>query len=545
MKNKKLVSILLCVCIVLCVTASAVIFNHYNSFEPIVILYENDVHCEVSGYSKLAAMKNELLNTYKHVGVVSCGDFVQGGTLGAVSKGEYIIKIMNKVGYDAIALGNHEFDYQLARLNELNELSNTRFLSCNFTRINDDSTYFDPYVIVSYGRTDVAYVGITTPDTITSTNPSQFMNEDGEVIYTFNNDRLYEVIQNNIDAAKSAGADYVIALSHVGYSESGDIDDVTDIIENTDGFDAVLDAHSHSVIEEITVKDKSGDDVILSSTGTKFEHIGKLTITKDGLDTQLIKTQSYEKTDPLTYALIESINNDYSQLGNRKIGETAIDLNTHDENGDRIVRNAETNLGNLCSDALRIVTGTDISFVNGGGLRSMIKAGDISFNDIFSVFPFNNQVVTAEITGQILLDMLETGMMNYPNEDGSFPHASGVTFSVNSNIDSSVKLDENGFFTSVDGDYRVYNVKILDNTTGEYLPLELDGKYIISGFNYFILDYGGGMSMFKDARIIDAEGVLDVEVLERYIVDYLDGVIGNEYSTPQGRITFTDGYSDR
>ena len=78
--------------------------------DDIVILYENDVHCAVEGYAKLAAMKQELLETHTHVGVVSVGDFVQGGTLGAVSKGEYIVNLMNKVGYDAIALSNHEFD---------------------------------------------------------------------------------------------------------------------------------------------------------------------------------------------------------------------------------------------------------------------------------------------------------------------------------------------------------------------------------------------------------------------------------------------------
>ena len=139
-----------------------------------MILYENDVHCAVDGYSKLAAMKAELKGVYDHVGVVSSGDFVQGGTLGAVSKGEYIVNLMNKVGYDAIALGNHEFDYQLARLVELNNLSNTKFLSCNFAKIGEDKAYFDSYTIVSYGNVEIAYIGITTPETISSSNPAQF-----------------------------------------------------------------------------------------------------------------------------------------------------------------------------------------------------------------------------------------------------------------------------------------------------------------------------------------------------------------------------------
>ena len=378
--------------------------------ESIAILYENDVHCAVDGYSKLAAMKAELKGGYDHVGVVSSGDFVQGGTLGAVSKGEYIINLMNKVGYDAIALGNHEFDYQLARLSELNNLSNTKFLSCNFAKVGEDKSYFDSYTIVSYGDVEIAYIGITTPSTISSSNPAQFKNEDGEIIYTFNEANMYSLVQANIDAAEKAGADYVIALSHVGYDESDELFDITDIIENTDGFDVVLDAHAHLVIENKTIKDKSGDDVLLSSTGTKFEYIGKLTITEDGPHTELVETATYEKTDATVDAYLAEINESYAELGNRVIGESTVTLNDYD--GDtRLVRNSETALGNLCSDALRVMTGADVSFVNGGGLRAPIEAGEVTFNDIFSVFPYNNQVVTVEITGQMLLDMLEMGVI--------------------------------------------------------------------------------------------------------------------------------------
>ena len=294
----------------------------------------------------------------------------------------------------------------------------------------------------------------------------------------------------------------------------------------------------------MSVKDKSGEEVLLSSTGTKFEYIGKLTITDDGLDTELIETASYEKTDSGIDAYIAQINESYAELGNRKIGESRVDFITHDKDGNRLVRKSETNLGNLCSDALRLVTGADISFVNGGGLRAPMAAGDISFNDLFSVFPFNNQIVTAEVTGQILIDMLEMGVMNYPEEDGSFPHVSGVTFSVDTSIDSSVKVDKNGFFTEVNGGYRVYNVRVLDKETGTYLPLDLDGKYVLAGFNYFLLDYGGGMTMFKEAKILDAEGTLDVELLENYVVDYLGGVIDERYAEVENRITFTDGRLD-
>ena len=539
--KKRLLSCIVCLCMMLC-SLNAVVFA--KDSETIVILYENDVHCAVEGYSKLAAMKNELKSEYEYVGVVSSGDFVQGGTLGAVSKGEYIVGLMNLVGYDAIALGNHEFDYTISRLTELYELSETKYISCNFAKIGEEKTYFEPYTIVSYGDVDIAYIGIITPETITSARPSQFRNENGEIIYTFNESRLYELVQESIDEATEDGADYVIALSHIGYDESGELNDVTDVIENTDGLDVVLDAHSHSVIEEKIVKDKSGDDVLLTSTGTGFENIGRLTIANGEFDTELVKIETYTKTDADVDAYIAEINESYAELGNRKIGESKVELITHNEEGVRLVRTAETNLGNLCSDALFFVTNADVSYVNGGGLRAPIKSGDMTFNDIYSVFPFNNRIVTAEITGQVLLDMLEMSMISYPQEDGAFPHMSGITFSVNKSIPSSIKVDENGFFTKVDGDYRVYDVKVLDKESGNYKALELDKKYILAAADYYILNFGSGMSMFKDAKVVESEGMLDVEVLERYITDNLNGVIGEEYKDVVNRITFTDGYEN-
>lgn len=512
-----------------------------ESDDSIVILYENDVHCEIDGYSKLSAMKKELAESYGHVGVVSSGDFVQGGTIGAVSKGEYIVEIMNKVGYDAIALGNHEFDYLLPQLEALNELSNTEFISCNFSKIGENEPYFEPYRIVSYGDVEIAYIGITTPETLSSAYPSQFKGEDGEYIFSFNEATLCEILQANIDEVEAAGADYVIALSHYGYSENEDFANVTDLIENTEGLDAVLDAHTHSVIEGMTVKDKNGDDVLLSSTGTKFEHIGKLTIDENGMRSELIKTEDYEKTDSEIDAYISAIEESYAELGNRKIGESLVSMNTHD--GDvRIARTREIALGNFCSDAYRIVTGADVGFVGGGAMRAPVEAGELTFNDIYSIFPFGNKVVTIEVTGQMLLDMLEMGVMNYPEEIGCFPHTSGLTFRVNTAIPSSVILDENGFFDGVEGEYRVYDVRILDSESGSYKSLDLDATYVLAGANYFLLDYGDGMAMFKGSKVIDTEIALDEEVLESYVVNYLDRVIGEEYSVPQGRLTFTEGF---
>ena len=512
--------------------------------DDIIILYENDVHCAVEGYSKLSAMKNELKQTYKHVGVVSCGDYIQGSSLGAISRGEYIIELMNLVGYDAVTLGNHEFDFRLDRLQELVAMMETKPVCCNFQEIGEDTSYFDPYKIVSYGDVDIAYIGITTPSTISSSSPAQFKDENGNYKYSFNPTTLYEVVQENIDAAEAEGAEYIIAISHIGYAEDeiyGDLEDVEDLIKNTDGLDVVLDAHSHSVIEGMEIIDREGKGVLLSSTGTKFENIGKLAISNGEIRTELIKTEDYQGTDPNVDAKLNEINGEYATLGERKVAFSQVDLITHDADGNRLVRTSETNLGNLCADAVRYAMDADVGYMNGGGLRAAIQNGDITFNDLLSVLSFNNTVVLAEVSGQTLKDMMEMAVMSWPAEDGSFPHLSGITFSVNTAIPSSVVVNELEEFVEISGEYRVYDIEVFDKETGKYEPLSLSKTYTLAASNYFLLEYGSGMTMLKNAKIIQNEGMLDIEALERYIVETLDGTVGEEYAEVKANITFTDG----
>lgn len=542
MKNR-IITLIVTVLLIINLLPTSVLAQEIKS-DDIVILYENDVHCAVEGYSKLSGMKKELLQAHSHVGVVSCGDYVQGNSLGVISRGGYAVELMNLVGYDAVALGNHEFDFRLDRLEELIGMMNTAPVCCNFQKIGEDSPYFDPYKIVSYGDIDVAYIGITTPHTITSSSPAQFKDENGEYKYTFNPQTLYDLVQENIDAAEAEGADYVIAISHIGYAEDevyGDLEDVEDLIRNTEGLDVVLDGHSHSVIEDMRIADREGNEVLLSSTGTKFEYIGKLTIANGEFTTELIRTEDYQGTDPVIDARIAEINEEYNALGERKVAYSDVDLITHNADGDRLVRMSETNLGDLCADAMRYAVDADIGYLNGGGIRAEIKNGDVTFNDLLAVFPFNNTVVLAEVSGQTIKDMMEMAVMTWPGEDGCFPHVSGIRFFVNTGIPSSVSVNEFEEFVGVLGEYRVYNIEILNKETDEYEPIDLTKTYTISASNYFLLEYGSGMTMLKDARIIQNEGILDVEALEHYISEVLDGMIGEEYAEMQANLTFTDG----
>jgi 2',3'-cyclic-nucleotide 2'-phosphodiesterase (5'-nucleotidase family) len=215
MKNK-MIAMVVCVLMILGIMP---ISAFASSNDDIIILYENDAHCVVEGYSKLAAMKKELQQTHDYVGVVSGGDYIQGNSLGAISEGEYMVNLMNLVGYDAVTLGNHEFDYRIENLEELIGKMDTKPICCNFQKIGEDAPVFKPYSIVSYGEIDVAYIGITTPSTLTKSSPAQFKDENGNFIYTFHQTDLYDVVQDYIDSAKEEGADYVIALSHIGYAD--------------------------------------------------------------------------------------------------------------------------------------------------------------------------------------------------------------------------------------------------------------------------------------------------------------------------------------
>ena len=217
-----------------------------------------------------------------------------------------------------------------------------------------------------------------------------------------------------------------------------------------------------------------------------------------------------------------------------------MELITHDADGNRLVRRAETNLGNLCAEAMRSSVDADIGYVNGGGIRSNISVGDVTFNDLLAVFPFNNTVVLAQVNGQTIKDMLEMAVMKWPSEDGCFPHLAGITFSLKTSIPSSVLVNELDEFQGVAGEYRVYDIKIFNRETQTYEPIILDKKYTIAAANYYLLDCGSGMTMFKDAEILKNDGILDVEALEHYIVEELNGIIGQEYVNVKANITFTE-----
>ena len=167
-----------------------------NKDKDIVILYTSDVHCGIDkniGYDSLSAYKKQLEKD-NYVTLMDTGDNISGDFIGAVSKGEYIIDLMNEVGYDSMTLGNHEFDYGMDILSQRVEQFKGDVLSCNFKYIGKKENKFNkvkPYKIISYGKKKVGFVGVTTPFTIVDSTPSYFQ-EDNEFAYSFTGDNAEE-----------------------------------------------------------------------------------------------------------------------------------------------------------------------------------------------------------------------------------------------------------------------------------------------------------------------------------------------------------------
>ena len=520
-----------------------------NEQKDVVILYTNDVHCGIDeniGYAGLYAYKNDLIAQGYEVALIDAGDAIQGDVIGTVSRGEYLVDIMNAVGYDVCVLGNHEFDYGMDRLAELIEKSNAYYINDTITYSGSGENLLGgtyPSVIGTFGYIRVGIIGVSTPETLTKSTPRYFM-EDGEFVYDFaSGDELYSTVQDEIDFLRDYGVDYVILVTHLGVEEDSAPNRSIDLIANTTGVNAVIDAHSHTVMECEYVKNKNGEDVILTQTGTKLANIGKLTISKDGtFKAELIS--EYEK-DPEFTAYIESIKAEYEDALNAVVAHSDVELAIADGTGARMVRNQETAIGDLCADAYRYVSGADIAFVNGGGIRAAIHQGDISTANMISVHPYGNMLCMCEATGQQILDALELGSMNTKSvsseggnavgESGGFLQVSGLKYTIDTSIPSGVKKDADGLFSGVEGERRVKDVYVLEN--GEWTQIDPEKTYTLASHNYMLQDMGDGYTMFANNHFLLESIMLDNQVIITYITQGLGGTIGEEYSAPQGRIT--------
>ena len=300
-------------------------------------------------------LQKQALDEGNYVTLVDNGDAVQGEPIGTLSTGSYLIDIMNQVGYDLAIPGNHEFDYGMERFLELAQMARFPYLSVNFFDLRTGQPVFAPYKILEYDGVKVAFVGITTPKTFTASTPKYFQDEAGNFIYGFcqgaGGQELYDAVQASVDAARAEGATYVVAMAHLGIAAETSPWMSTEVFTHTTGIDVVLDGHSHSVLDGERVKNKDGKEVLLSSTGTKLQNIGVLRISNEcSLSTSLLKW-STETAD-----FISEIQAQFNETLAQVVAKSDVDLVIHEPGTEppvRIIRVAETNLGDLCADAYK------------------------------------------------------------------------------------------------------------------------------------------------------------------------------------------------
>ena len=521
----------------------------------VYILYTSDVHCGVDrgfGYAGLAEIRAGLEEQGYATVLVDDGDSVQGEPLGSLTQGATVISLMNAVNYDAAIPGNHDFDYGTDRFAKLAEAAEFPYVSCNYRK--NGEPVFAPYLTVEAGGKKIAFVGVTTPLTLSATNPHYFMNDEGEYVYDFYGDAtgeaLYAAVQKAVDDARAEGADLVYVLGHLGNQADAAPWSYADVISHTTGIDVLLDGHSHDT-DQVVMKDRAGKNVVRSACGTKLGSVGYSRITKDGEVAETgIWTWSSPEAAPEAYGIrseirdaVDAAEAEVETLLGKVIASSAVKLYVNDpsltdENGFpiRMVRRAETNLGDFFTDALRSTSGADIALWNGGSLRANLDAGEITYKGLMSVIPFGNAVCVIEATGQQILDALEWGARFLPDETGAFLQVSGLSYEIDLSVPSPCLADELGTSTGFEGARRVKNV----TAGGE--PIDPEATYSVAGIDYLLTDNGNGQTAFDGATLLAEDLALDVDALAAYVVEKLGGAIGEEYADPcgEGRIVIRE-----
>ncbi len=508
--------------------------------QDITILYTNDVHTYIDKqspkltYAAIAALKKSYQDDGKNVLLVDAGDHVQGTAYGSMDEGATIIQLMNAAGYDAATPGNHEFDYGMDRAKELMADADYPYLSCNWVNLPLNNRVLSDVKYFRIGGRTIAFVGITTPETITKSTPAYFMDKNQkryvyDILGGEDGQKLYSAVQKSINKARMI-ADYVIGLGHLGVDPSSSPWTSKEVIEHTSGLDAFIDGHSHTVMECEWVKDLSGKAVALTQTGSYFANVGEMTIKADGsIATQLVPT--YDGLD----SAVAGIQTEWVSAVDDMLGEKIAVAETNfyisdPATGKRRIRLGETNLGDFVADGIYSYFNEveqlhcDLAIMNGGGIRADVNAGDWSFKTCKQVSPFGNVACLMSVTGKQIQDALEfAARFVGPDgqENGGFLHVAGATYEIHTDIPNTVQTDDkNVWIGSATGTPRVQNVKIYDKTSGTYVPLDEGKTYALAGMNYTLRNLGDGFAMFDGAELIKDYVAEDYLVMSTYAMSF-------------------------
>ncbi|MDY4882838.1 MAG: bifunctional UDP-sugar hydrolase/5'-nucleotidase [Anaerovibrio sp.] len=520
---------LLIILLLLCQSALAA------DFSKLVILHTNDTHGYDeygdghNGMAVIASLKEKLESDGYQVLLLDAGDAIQDNNLVNFSKGKSAIQFMNAAGYDAATLGNHEFDYGQDVLKERMSEALFPYVAANIQIEASGKNFIPPYTIIQKNNLKIGILGLTTPQTITSTSPKNVRG------LTFLQGReLWQAADTAAKELREQGCDLVIALGHLGSIEDGTENRSEDVLSHAKGIDIFIDGHDHQV------KNKYVGNVLLAETGYYTNNIGCIVQEKGKWMEKMIAFGEYTAENPKVKLLIQTVKDQVSANLGQVIGKSLVTLD-----GSRVpgVRTMETNAGDFCADAVlwqatqaNVLNGTvDAAICNGGGIRSGIAPGDITRGMLYNMNPYNNQLYVVKITGSKLLEILEAATAYTPEAMGSFPQVAGISYTVNTAVayQKGEQYPNSGYYAPAQPGSRV-----TIESVGKH-PFQPEAVYSIAMIEFLASGGDTYAGLCLPGAKLDSQsiGYLDAEALENYLTEKLHGVIGMEYSEAQARIT--------
>ncbi len=451
----------------------------------VTILHTNDVHAHYEpfgdpsqgGAARLATAIEAVRAKQDHVLLLDAGDQFQGTLYFTVGGADVVAAVMNELGYDAMCIGNHEFDEGPAELARFIDLADFPVLSANIDALADSSLTDKilPFALFYFDGQPIAVIGLTTESTAISSSPGpnvQFLN-------------AIEIAQRTAKELESTGVNKIIALTHLGYDRD------LELAQAVQGIDVIVGGHSHTQLADYpTVTQSSTGEPVLIVTAYEWgEELGRLDVTfnDDGIITDYsgapIPIDGTLAEDPAVSDILAAYRGDIDALMSKTVGTTDVSLNGVRED----VRARETNLGDLICDAMLWKTqafGTTIAIQNGGGIRASIPAGPITMGQVLEVLPYGNQIAVLTVSGAQLHAAIDNGVSGVQDGAGRFPQVGGLRVT---------------FDPTADADAHVTSIETWDSDSGTYVPLNLEGTYVVAT-NSFLADGGDGYVMFADAQ---------------------------------------------
>ena len=427
MKKIRAVFLLLVVSLALAIPAQVFAETEATDISEVsfTIFHTNDMHgrlhdAEFPNTIGLDVVRS-IVNSVEYSLLIDAGDTINGVPFVNFSEGLNAVRLMSLAGYSFMTPGNHDFNFGVNRLIELEEYAEFGILAANVFWNTDNSLVFDAYATVEIAGLTVGFFGLVTPSTPIVTHPNN--------VRDINFGDPAAAAELAIAALQALEVDMIIAVTHLGYEggyERGFSS--RELALAVEGIDLIIDGHSHTTLEEGSLV---GGTLIVQA----FEHgrtLGRVDITVAGSEISMAASlidrdyafENFDRDEEVA-TLIQEMVDEISEIADVVVAYTPNFL----EGDRRYIRTQELPLGNLVADAFAWSSGADLAIMNSGAIRDSLEAGDITFGDVARILPFINYLVVVEITPSILWEALENGVSQWPQDNGRFPQVSGFSFS--------------------------------------------------------------------------------------------------------------------